>query len=576
MTALTYREDMAGYVASDTDEYNEGWIAGREQRNDCRFWLDVAIDDVARFVADPDHEAPCTGHVRCDGLGGDLTIEAGTFNLLVAVDGPRHRQMRYALKLRDGAGRPLTLRGFKSVDDDAFNDTWSDTSTLFTRVYAGHVDDDERPEARLATGILRVSSAGFARLLASMRAHGGSPPDRLRARARYVRLFVGALARVYRGPQTPEGQPDFPTPRPGAEPFHGHREGQWHDCPSRPGLRRRIIGVRAGDGRLLTLHNIRGARDDGHPVLLVHGTGVRANLFYGAPVATTVVDALIDAGYDVWLENWRASIDLPTCEFTLDEGAVHDHPAAVRAVLAHTGADTLKALIHCQGSTSFTMAALAGLVPEVTHIVSNAVSLFVDVPRMSALRLSVLVPAMARFMPGLDPQWAIRPPAPPALMYARAAELLRADRQCHNAVCAVANFTYGAGPDVLWRHANLSDATHRWVSREFGWVPVSFFAQMAACVRAGHVVAVDPAIRGLPPDATEQPPRTDAVFTLLGGAQNRCFLPSGQQRTHAWLEGHAPGRHALHVLPGYSHLDVFFGRDAARDVHPLILEGLRR
>jgi hypothetical protein len=29
-------------------------------------------------------------------------------------------------------------------------------------------------------------------------------------------------------------------------------------------------------------------------------------------------------------------------------------------------------------------------------------------------------------------------------------------------------------------------------------------------------------------------------------------------------------------LPGYSHLDVFFGRDAARDTFPHILAGLRR
>jgi hypothetical protein len=32
----------------------------------------------------------------------------------------------------------------------------------------------------------------------------------------------------------------------------------------------------------------------------------------------------------------------------------------------------------------------------------------------------------------------------------------------------------------------------------------------------------------------------------------------------------------VHVLPGYSHLDVFFGRHAARDVFPLIRAELER
>ena len=78
-------------------------------------------------------------------------------------------------------------------------------------------------------------------------------------------------------------------------------------------------------------------------------------------------------GYDVWLENWRASIDLAPNEWTLDQAAVHDHPDAVRKVVEETGADELKAVIHCQGSTSFMMSAVAGLVPEVKTIVTNAV-----------------------------------------------------------------------------------------------------------------------------------------------------------------------------------------------------------
>ena len=106
-------------------------------------------------------------------------------------------------------------------------------------------------------------------------------------------------------------------------------------------------------------------------------------------------------------------------------------------------------------------------------------------------------------------------------------------------------------------------------------MPTSFFRQMAQCAAAGHLVAVDDTVRGLPDDfLAAAPPRTGARFTLLAGAENRCFLPSGQRRTHAWLKPGGPGVGTLHVLPGYSHMDVFFGRDAPRDVFPRIVAAL--
>src|SRR5262249_2575780 len=111
-----------------------------------------------------------------------------------------------------------------------------------------------------------------------------------------------------------------------------------------------VVPFRARDGFEANLLNVRGAdRPEKGPVLLVHGAGVRANIFR-APSGGNVVDSLVAAGYDVWLENWRASIDFAPNRWTLDQAAVHDHPAAVETVVRETGAPELKAIIHCQGS----------------------------------------------------------------------------------------------------------------------------------------------------------------------------------------------------------------------------------
>jgi hypothetical protein len=79
----------------------------------------------------------------------------------------------------------------------------------------------------------------------------------------------------------------------------------------------------------------------------------------------------------------------------------------------------------------------------------------------------------------------------------------------------------------------------------------------------------------LPESFVAQPPATDARFVLLAGERNRCFLAESQRRTFAWLDGLAPGRHALHTFPTYGHHDVFLGRRAALDIGPTILEALR-
>src|SRR5258708_22339730 len=133
------------------------------------------------------------------------------------------------------------------------------------------------------------------------------------------------------------------------------------------GTRDDVVPFTAADGRAGNLlHVVRTGTENGAagvaakgPVLVVHGAGVRANIFR-APVPVTIVDALLDDGFDVWLENWRASIDLRPSQWTLDQAAVFDHPAAAPTVPEHTPHDRLKALGHCHGSTSFIMAATSG------------------------------------------------------------------------------------------------------------------------------------------------------------------------------------------------------------------------
>jgi alpha/beta hydrolase fold len=337
-------------------------------------------------------------------------------------------------------------------------------------------------------------------------------------------------------------------------------------------LTRRIVPFTAGDGMRLHLVNVRGPEEPIRaPVMLAHGAGMHSESWLDAPIESTLVDALVGAGYDVWLENWRGSIHAGPNPWTMDQAAVHDHPAAVRAIVEDTGADDIKAVVQCIGSTSFTMSALAGLVPQVSTIVANSVSLHTVVPPAAEHKARYLRPLIKRAFPYLDPSWGERPTTP----LERGLSLIvnATHRECDNSVCRMASFIYGAGRPTLWGHANLNGETHDWLSGQFGPAPSQFFDHIARCIRAGHLVSVD-GLAELPEDFVDQPPQTDARFALLAGDRNRCFLPVGQRRTFDYLESHGRGRHSLHVIPGYGHLDVFIGRNAHRDTYPLILSAL--
>lgn len=307
---------------------------------------------------------------------------------------------------------------------------------------------------------------------------------------------------------------------------------------------------------------------------MLHGAGVRSQIFEapreGAP---NVGDMLAAEGFDVWSMDWRASIEQPPNQWTLDQAAVWDYPPALRYIRDATGATEVRALVHCQGSTSFMLSLVAGLLPEVTVVVSNAVSLHPVVPRRAGLKSRYALPTFGRFVDYLNPQWGIA--APPGWPRAFDQFVRATHHECNNPVCKWSSFTYGAGFPTLWRHENLSPATHEWLKGEFGHVPMSFFRQMNRCLQAGHLVTTGE-FDSLPASVVAQAPRTEARIVLLAGELNDCFLPESQARSFDFLDRHAPGRHAFHQLAGYGHLDVFMGQDAPRDIFPLIVEELAK
>jgi hypothetical protein len=198
MTAsVQFTEEMLGHVTFGESDFARGAAPERDGAGALKFHLTIVVDDIERFSSDPTRRAGAHGYLDCDALGGRLPVERGVFNLFVDTE-PGVKRMLYRLWFHDGAGHPLTLTGFKLVKDDAGFDVWKDTTTLFTRVLRGHVDELQEPSAEIvASGVLRIRIRDFARQLTTFRAGGDGAGAKLGALAKFGTIFVGQLAEAY-------------------------------------------------------------------------------------------------------------------------------------------------------------------------------------------------------------------------------------------------------------------------------------------------------------------------------------------------------------------------------------------
>lgn len=196
LTKLQFTEDMKGYVTLGEKDYQPGFQSSN--RNYLIVHLTIKIDDVEKFVTDPQHDAAVNGYIECEALGGKLRIESGQFNLFVDEGDPTHKTMLYRIYFKDIAGHHLTLSGFKDVKDDPGFDVWSDTSTLYTRLCKGYIKaEDETQIEIVGAGIINIHLLDFLKQLTTFRTEGATNHARASALARFGIFFLGKLWDVY-------------------------------------------------------------------------------------------------------------------------------------------------------------------------------------------------------------------------------------------------------------------------------------------------------------------------------------------------------------------------------------------
>ena len=551
---VQFTERMSGYFSTgQADDYLSAARLGRDEDSTLEFVLTISTDDLERAMSDPEHEYRMAGSVVAPALSAEaLTVTEGTFNLFTTdPEQVETTNMRYRMRLTDTSGRVFYFEGFKVVRDDPGADVWADTTTLYVTVREGA--DASGPVA--GKGILRISPDDFARQLTTMRVtNARGVKERLLATARFGRHFAGSLFDTYGGvlnkPSAfdPEAAPRKKRPLRVSAP-----EVQFFNT---------------GDGVRLRLTRYRGGTKG--PVILSPGFGVSSLIFSIDTVETNLLEYLFAHGFDVWLFDHRASIDLPSsrAQFTGDDLAKHDYPAAVEKVRELSGAESVQVVAHCFGSTTFLMAMLAGLRGVRSAVCSQATA-HVVAPAATRIKCGVYFPSVLDALgvdsldacAGADAPWHER-------LYDRALSLMpmQSEERCGSATCRRISFLYSN----LYEHDQLNEATHEALHEMFGVGNMTGFEHIAQLVRRGHLAGAGGEDVYMP-----HLERLAIPICFIHGAENNCFLTEGSELTvRALGEKNGTRLYTRHVIPNYGHIDCVFGKDAVSDVYPFILHHL--
>lgn len=322
-------------------------------------------------------------------------------------------------------------------------------------------------------------------------------------------------------------------------------------------------------------------------VVMLHGASANSDTFLTPNGG--IVAYLLARGTEVWLLDWRGSSRVVRGYgpehaplFTFERVAEHDVGAALEHVRRVSSCRQLSVLGHCIGATCVAMALARGWLARfgVEQCVLNTIGLFFSAPVDGFLKaedgILERVCAEDPSCTGIDPSEGQDWPEQLRRAYeAWPACLLPVGHAPGDEVYRRATFMFGAP----YQRALVADGVHARVANLFGRMHLRLFLQAGQCLRRGFAAAFDAPEVGPGADAARRQYLDPKWFehtrvTLVTGKSNHLWHRESVDKMYEWLRNETRAEHRKHVLPRYGHQDLLWGRDAVRDVFPLIDAGL--
>lgn len=549
-TGLRFTEAMKGFFSTKVaDDFARGSEQGKQDGTSFEFILTVIAEDLNDLLNNPDHPARMVGTVTAPALSPhSLTVDQGQFRLLVTdpaqVD---TRRMKYNMNLISEEGKTFVFDGTKIIKNDGLLNIWRDTSTLYITI-------SDVSGAVLGKGILVIQAEDFLRQMTTLEiTNASSNEERLAGMIRFGQFFGSVLFDIYGSALAPanEFQPQ-PTPR---------KKRPLRMCAPE------VYHFLTEDKVELRLTRYKGGTKG--PVMLSPGYGTSSLAFLIDTVDTNLPEFLYANGYDVWLLDYRASPALPSAktQFTLDDVATKDYPAAVAQVRAVTGAPDIQIMAHCVGSLTFLMSMMSGKLEGIRSAVCSQVGFYPTTSPENQLKAAFDIGTFFKNI-GIDTLTTDFDPSNWGDIIEDGLLKLAANLgpPCNSAVCRRIWLIYGE----VYGHDPLNEATHEAIHEMFGIADITTFKHLLTMVRAGQVVDANGNDVYLP-----NIQRLKLPLTFLQAMNNHLFLPEGTEHSFQLLvaKNGADGYQRI-LIPNYNHMDCFVGKNAAQDIYPLILAQL--
>ena len=186
---ITFKETMTGGFSLAANEPITGRDQGKLDGTELAMHATVVIDDLDKFIAEPEHPGQLSGFIDFRPIGIDMASKTGVFNLFNPTDDPNLKLMVYELGFEHD-GEQYYLAGKKEVRNDPGFDLWSDTTTLYTKLHKGN----DKTGPVIGAGILTLDVVDLIRLASTITVtNAETAADKAMTIAKFGKFFLGEL-----------------------------------------------------------------------------------------------------------------------------------------------------------------------------------------------------------------------------------------------------------------------------------------------------------------------------------------------------------------------------------------------
>lgn len=620
--------DEAGMKEDIRSTYQLAYRTAKSRCESARFFLSVQAFNTNYIVRDPEHKGMLTGTFVCPTIpGSPFMVQRGEFNLFrVDHKAPGTRNLTYDFDMTGVNGELLHFHGYKVVDSSvalAPLQFWRATSTLYVTISKrkgkGPITNDPDDEDAwrrldvLAKGIMHIQPRDFLSEVMTMTPTGSSILRRVQSAASFMTFFSRRSLSLFLAPLTALQYPS------------ATYSGYINDT-----VPNKSFDIVADDGICTKMHMWEPTHAPSHgravqDLFMIPGASVDHQIYALPTIPYNAVNYFTRAGYRVFVgvhrigqlmiaeNSWTtydARLDIKACLQHIRKINRKEHEEAERQNGGGTAATGPRwqppktyCIAHCMGSVAFSSGLLDGTIPAswVRGVTCSQVFMnpIWNTPNM--IKASAGPIPLDRLYGLVAGHWfSCSTSRDDSLVQRGLNQLLRflpdARREiCNSASCHRVSLTFGR----CWSHRNLNEATHRQIDRFFGGVSMRLLHLLMRMGREGHVMSNGPLFDRLTSRANVERLR-GVPFLLFVGSENAVLSPESTERTYEVLcdtfgtragrgqgvgaegagEGAAHDHHdhdaggivdyRRRVVPGYGHLDCWMGRNAWKDVYPMV------